>query len=49
MDEKKLQERLADLRQQVNYHDYRYYVLDDPVISDYEYDQLFAELKEIES
>ncbi|GAB4471828.1 MAG: NAD-dependent DNA ligase LigA [Anaerolineales bacterium] len=40
--------RLQDLRKQIQYHNYRYYVLNDPVISDYEYDQLFAELVKIE-
>ena len=40
--------RLAELRQLINYHNYRYHVLDDPVISDYEFDRLLAELKKIE-
>ena len=39
---------LEELRQQVHYHDYRYHVLDDPVISDFEYDQLVQEIKSIE-
>jgi DNA ligase (NAD+) len=42
-------ERLNALRKEINFHDYRYHVLDDPVISDYEYDQLLAELRQIES
>jgi DNA ligase (NAD+) len=42
-------EKVKKLRQEINYHDYRYYVLDDPVISDPEYDKLFAELKELEA
>lgn len=48
MDESILKEyqKLVD---EINYHDYRYYVLNDPVISDYEYDQLYKRLKEIES
>ncbi len=37
------------LREVINYHEYRYYVLDDPVISDYEYDQLFKKLESIEA
>ena len=37
------------LRQQINYHNYRYHTLDQPVISDYEYDQLFTRLKQLES
>lgn len=32
----------------LNYHEYRYYVLNDPIISDFEYDQLFTALKKIE-
>jgi DNA ligase (NAD+) len=44
----KLQQRLKELRQQVHFHNYRYHVLDDPLISDYEYDQLYNELKQIE-
>lgn len=44
-----LRQRLEELRRQIHYHNYRYYVLDDPVISDAEYDQLMAELKRIES
>lgn len=41
-------QRLMTLREQVRYHNYRYHVLDAPVISDREYDQLFQELKAIE-
>jgi DNA ligase (NAD+) len=44
-----LKQRLAELREEVNYHNYRYNVLDDPVISDAEYDRLLNELKRIES
>jgi DNA ligase (NAD+) len=44
-----LHERLEKLKQEINYHNYRYHVLDSPVISDYEYDQLVQELKEIET
>lgn len=43
-----LSERAEELRKQINFHNYRYHVLDDPVISDYEYDRLLTELKEIE-
>lgn len=41
--------RIEELRRKINYHSYRYYVLNDPVISDYEYDKLFDELKSLES
>lgn len=40
--------RLAELRNQLNYHNYRYYVLDNPVIADVEYDRLFQELLRLE-
>ncbi len=43
-----LQDRLEHLRREIHYHNYRYHVLDDPVISDFEYDQLVAELRQIE-
>jgi DNA ligase (NAD+) len=36
------------LRHRIDYHNYRYYVLDDPVISDAEYDALFRRLAELE-
>ena len=42
-------ERLDTLRQAVRYHAYRYYVLDDPVISDAEYDGLWRELVALEA
>ena len=44
----KLNSRYEDLKAQVNYHNYRYHVLDAPVISDLEYDRLLNELKKIE-
>ncbi|HLA75114.1 MAG TPA: NAD-dependent DNA ligase LigA, partial [Gammaproteobacteria bacterium] len=42
-------QRAAALREQINYHNYRYYVLDDPLIPDAEYDRLFLELQELET
>jgi DNA ligase (NAD+) len=42
-------QRLEELRDQVRYHSYRYYVLDDPVISDDAYDSLYRELQELEA
>lgn len=41
--------RIDELKQQLNYHNYRYYVLDDPTIPDIEYDRLFQELKNLEA
>jgi len=43
-----IRERVEALRQQINYHNYRYYVLDDPEIPDSEYDRLMRELQELE-
>jgi DNA ligase (NAD+) len=42
-------ERIEQLRAQLNHHNYRYYVLDDPEISDTEYDTLMRELKQMEA
>lgn len=44
-----LRKRAAELRQQIDYHNYRYYVLDAPVIADAEYDRLLRELQELEA
>ena len=41
--------RIEELRKQINYHIYRYYVLDDPVIPDAAYDALVRELQEVEA
>ena len=41
--------RAASLREQLEHHNYRYYVLDDPEISDAEYDRLMDELQGLES
>lgn len=41
--------QIQALRDQLNDHNYRYYVLDDPLISDSEYDQLFRELQKLEA
>lgn len=42
-------EEISTLREQLREHNYRYYVLDDPKITDAEYDQLFMQLKKLES
>jgi DNA ligase (NAD+) len=44
-----LEQRAKFLREQINYHIYRYHVLDSPVISDAEYDALFQELLALET
>lgn len=43
-----VQTEITKLREEINYHLYRYHTLDDPLISDYEYDQLFQRLKALE-
>ena len=41
-------QRAAGLREKINHHNYRYYVLDDTEISDGEYDRLMVELRRLE-
>ncbi|HOK18721.1 MAG TPA: NAD-dependent DNA ligase LigA [Caldisericia bacterium] len=48
MDKEKIKKRIEELRKLIEYHNYRYYVLDSPEISDEEYDKLFKELVELE-
>lgn len=48
MDEKEAKKEIERLRKEINYHNYRYYVLNDPVISDYEYDIIYKRLVELE-
>ena len=48
MTENDLKLELEKLRQEINFHNYRYHGLDDPLISDIEFDQKLARLKEIE-
>ena len=43
-----IETRLIELRQEINYHLYRYHTLDDPIISDVEYDRLMNELRKLE-
>ncbi|HND47909.1 MAG TPA: NAD-dependent DNA ligase LigA, partial [Anaerolineales bacterium] len=45
----KLLSRYEELKAQINFHNYRYHVLDAPIISDLEYDRLLNELKKIEA
>ncbi len=40
--------KMADLRRIIFYHEWRYYILNDPVVSDYEYDQLYKQLERLE-
>lgn len=45
----KIIKRVEELRRLIRYHDYKYYVENQPEISDYEYDQLVKELEKLES
>jgi len=42
-------EEIADLRRQINDHDYRYYVLNTPIVADVEYDTLLKRLRDLEA
>jgi DNA ligase (NAD+) len=44
-----VQRRVARLRADIDRHNYRYHVLDDPEVSDAEYDRLLSELRKLES
>ena len=43
-----IRKRIETLRKDINYHNYRYYVLDDPEITDAEFDRLMRELESLE-
>jgi len=47
-EKERISKRMRELIEQIAYHDFKYYVADNPEISDYEYDQLLADLKQIE-
>jgi len=42
-------ERYRELLREIRDHDYRYYVLDDPTVSDFEYDALYRRLVALET
>jgi DNA ligase (NAD+) len=44
-----LEKKIESLRDKIRHHEYRYYVLDDPEISDADFDKLINELKKIEA
>lgn len=46
--EEEARKRIISLSRELREHQYRYYVLDDPTISDAEYDRMYRELEEIE-
>ncbi|MCJ7696492.1 MAG: NAD-dependent DNA ligase LigA [Anaerolineaceae bacterium] len=49
MADPEISQRIQNLRNQINLHNYRYHTLDDPFISDYEFDQLVIELRSLEN
>jgi len=46
---KNIEAKIESLREEIRHHEYRYYVLDDPEISDAEFDRLMNELKKLEA
>jgi len=46
--EKNVQKAIEKLRDEIRHHEYLYYVLDEPEISDYEFDKLMHRLQELE-
>ncbi len=48
MTEEDLKTQYQTLQEEIHYHNYRYHVLNDPVISDYEFDQKLKQLRELE-
>lgn len=43
-----IRKEIENLKEEISKHNYNYYVLDNPTISDFEYDTLFSRLKELE-
>jgi len=48
MTKAQVQKQITKLRKDINFHNYRYYVLNDPIISDYDYDVLLKKLQALE-
>ena len=49
MNKKEAEKKIKKLREEINLHNYKYYVENNPVISDYEFDQLLKQLEELET
>jgi len=49
MNKKDAKKRIDKLRKEINYHNHKYYVESNPIISDYEFDKLLKELEELEN
>lgn len=46
---KDIEKKIEALREKIRHHEYRYFVLDDPEISDFDFDQLVNQLKQLEA
>ena len=46
---KDIEKKIEDLRDKIRHHEYRYFVLDEPEISDYDFDKLVEQLKKLEA
>ncbi len=46
--QREIEQEIERLREEIHQHDYRYYVLNDPIVSDSEYDRLMQRLRELE-
>ncbi|HST13187.1 MAG TPA: NAD-dependent DNA ligase LigA, partial [Terriglobales bacterium] len=46
---KEIEKQIESLRDQIRHHEYRYFVLDDPEISDFDFDKLVEQLKKLEA
>ena len=44
-----VEKKIEALRDQIRHHEYRYYVIDDPEISDFDFDKLMEQLKKLEA
>ncbi|GAB4113752.1 MAG: NAD-dependent DNA ligase LigA [Candidatus Caldatribacteriota bacterium] len=48
-EKEKIRKRIEELKKEIEYHNYRYYILNEPIISDVEYDRLLSELINLEN
>ena len=47
--DERVRAKAQQLREQIEQHNYQYYVLDDPLVPDSEYDRLFRSLQQLEA
>src|SRR4030042_2330107 len=48
MGKEQIKKEIKKLREELDYHNYKYYIENSPIISDYEYDQLLKKLEKLE-